>query len=58
MYIPFTFFLDVVLQLLRHISGLFATRYQMSVGDDGTGGAWKSFKCILVENISKCFCSS
>ena len=53
-----TFFLDVVSQLLRHISGLYATRYQMSVCDDGKGVAWKSFKCILVEYISKCFCSS
>ena len=30
----------------------------MSVCDNGKGGAWKSFKCILVEYISKCFCSS
>ena len=30
----------------------------MSVCDDGKGVAWKSFKCILVEYISKCFCSS
>ena len=56
--ISLTFFLDVVFQLLRHISGLYATRYQMSVCDDGKGVAWKSFKCILVEYISKCFCSS
>ena len=37
--ISLNFFLDVVFQLLRHITGLFATRYQMSVCDDGTGGA-------------------
>ena len=31
--------LGTVLQLIWHISGLFDTRYQMSVCDDGKGGA-------------------
>ena len=34
-----TFFLGTVLKLIWHISGLFDTRYQMSVCDDGKGGA-------------------
>ena len=37
-----TFFLLVISQPFRHISGLFGTNYQMSICEDGVNDPWKS----------------